>query len=249
MININMLKRNTLLFLLFAVILTSCGKETEEVDTSTFGYDFLPIQVGKSYVYQSDSIIFDDNGARIDTFHGFIREDIEETFVDDAGITNYKLFRYFKRDASDQWTRTNTWTTYLDDNKAIRTEENIRFIKLVFPIKKGLKWDGNIFVDQDIKIDVVGEAIEMYKNWDYKMETIDEEYDFNGSIIPTIRVNLVDESSIIDRRKVTEYYAKGIGLVKKEMIILDSDGSQPAAPWEEKAQKGFIHTLTLISVN
>jgi len=239
------------LFSTLAVIalIISCSKETEPVDESTFGYDFFPITKGKSWIYASDSILYDNGGSKVDTFSSFIKEEVGDSFVDETGITVYKLNRYFKRNPTDVWSRTNTWTTYTDKTRAIRTEENLKFIKLVFPLKKGLRWDGNVFLDEDIKIDVAGESIEAYKNWKHRMEEIDEDFSFNGSNVKSVRVNLVDDASIIDRRKVTEYYGKGIGLLKKEMIILDSDGSRPNDPWEKKAQKGFIHTLELIEVN
>ncbi len=239
------------LFSTLAVItlIISCSKETEPVDENTFGYDFFPITKGKSWIYASDSIIYDNGGSKVDTFSSFIKEEVGDSFVDETGITVYKLNRYFKRNPTDVWSRTNTWTTYTDKTRAIRTEENLKFIKLVFPLKKGLRWAGNVFLDEDIKIDVAGESIEAYKNWKHRMEEIDEDFSFNGSNVKSVRVNLVDDASIIDRRKVTEYYGKGIGLLKKEMIILDSDGSRPNDPWEKKAQKGFIHTLELIEVN
>jgi len=238
----------TLFSTLAVVVILSCSKETQPVDESTFGYDFFPITKGKSWIYASDSIIYDNGGTKIDTFSSFIKEEVGDSFVDETGITVYKLNRFFKRNANDIWSRTNTWTTYTDKTRAIRTEENLKFIKLVFPLKKGLRWDGNVFLDEDIKIDVAGESIEAYKNWKHKIEEIDENFNFNGTDVKSVRVNLVDDASIIDRRKVTEYYGQGIGLLKKEMIILDSDGSRPNDPWEKKAQKGFIHTLTLIEV-
>lgn len=227
----------------------SCTKETEPVDESTFGYDFFPVTKGKSWIYASDSIIYDNGGTKIDTFVSFIKEEIGDSFIDEAGNTVYKLNRYFRRNPTDSWSRTNTWTTYTDKTRAFRTEENLKFVKLVFPLKKGLRWDGNVFLDEDIKIDIAGESIEAYKNWKHKIEEVNENFSFKGTDIVAVKVNLVDDSSIIDRRKVTEYYGKGIGLLKKEMVILDSDGSRPNDPWEKKAQKGFIHTLTLIEVN
>lgn len=238
----------TLFSTLAVVVILCCSKETQPVDESTFGYDFFPITKGKSWIYASDSIIYDNGGTKIDTFSSFIREEVGDSFVDETGITVYKLNRFFKRNPNDVWSRTNTWTTYTDKTRAIRTEENLKFIKLVFPLKKGLRWDGNVFLDEDIKIDVAGESIEAYKNWKHNIEEIDENFNFNGTDVKSVRVNLVDDASIIDRRKVTEYYGQGIGLLKKEMIILDSDGSRPNDPWEKKAQKGFIHTLTLIEV-
>jgi hypothetical protein len=235
---------------IFAIMVgISCTKETEPVDESTFGYDFFPVTKGKFWIYASDSIIFDNGGTKIDTFVSFIKEEIGDSFLDETGNTVYKLNRYFRRNSTDVWSRTNTWTTYTDRTRAIRTEENLKFVKLVFPLKKGLRWDGNVFLDEDIMIDVAGESIEAYKNWKYKIEEINETFSFKGTNVVAVKVNLVDDASIIDRRKVTEYYGKDIGLLKKEMIILDSDGSKPNDPWEKKAQKGFIHTLTLIEVN
>ncbi|MBK9735720.1 MAG: hypothetical protein IPO92_12440 [Saprospiraceae bacterium] len=239
------LKILSIFFLFFA----ACSTETTVLDESTFGYDFFPVNKGKSWIYSSDSIIYDNSGTKIDTFRSFIREEIGESFKDDEGNTVYKVLRSFKRKSTDNWSRLNTWTTSIDKTRAIRTEENLKFVKLVFPVKKGLRWNGNIFLDVDQKIDVVGETIEPYKNWKHRMEEIDEIYNFNGQNIPAIHINLVDQTSIIDRRKATEYYGKGIGLLKRELIILDSDGTRPNDPWEEKAQKGFIHILTLIEVN
>lgn len=63
---------------------------------------------------------------------------------------------------------------------------------------------------------MAGESIEAYKNWKHKMEEIDENFNFNGTDVKSVRVNLVDDASIIDRRKVTEYYGKGIGLLKRK---------------------------------
>jgi hypothetical protein len=232
--------------LVFGVFLNSCTSETEELDESTFGYDYFPLSAGKSWVYQSDSIVYSSVGSVRDTFKSFIKEEVGEAFVDLTGQKVYKIDRFFKRNESDSWSRLNTWTSSVDKTNAIRTEENIRFIKLVFPVKEGLRFDGNIFVDQDLKIEVGGEMVEAYKNWEHRITSLDTPIKYKGQDINALEVNLVDETSIIDRRKVIEYYAKEIGLVFKEMIILDSDGSKPNDPWETKAKKGFIHRLTLI---
>ncbi|MBC7885626.1 MAG: hypothetical protein H7X99_09135 [Saprospiraceae bacterium] len=237
------------LFIILSFFLLSCEDETEIIDESAFGYDFFPVAQGKSWIYASDSVIYDNEGTQIDTFRSFLREEMGESFVDEEGNTVYKLMRYFRRNESDPWSRINTWTLFSNKTNAIRTEENLKFVKLVFPVRKGLRWNGNIFVDENIKIDVAGEMIEMYKNWKHRMEEIDVDFMYKDTTVKAIRVNLVDETSIIDRRKVTEYYGKNLGLLKKEMIILDSDGSRPNDPWEVKAKKGFIHTLTLIETN
>ena len=44
-----------------------------------------------------------------------------------------------------------------------------------------------------------------------------------------------------------EKYAKDIGLIYKEMWILDTQKSESAAPWEVKAEEGFILKKSLVS--
>lgn len=235
--------------LFISLLFISCNNETEEIDLSSFGYDYFPVSSGKKYTYQSDSIIYLSGGLRKDTLRSFILEEIGESLKDASGVQQFKVYRSFKRKITDNWQRINTWTVSMDETSAIRNEENLNFIKLVFPIKKGLRWNGNLFLDTEIKIEVGGENLQPYKNWKHRIEEIEVDYTFKNQKFKSIKVNLVSDSSIIDFRKVTEFYGKGIGLLRKEMTILDSDGNKPTEVWVKKAQKGFIHTLTLIDVN
>ncbi len=245
------MRKCILFFITFIPILfiISCQSETEMVDDSSYGYDYFPVEIGKSWLYTSDSIILYSGGTKRDTFRSFIREVLSDTFTDAAGNLTFKLDRYFKRNEADSWTSLNTWTTTINKSVAVRTEENIRQVKLVFPIKKGLRWNGNAFLNEELTVDVGGEPISLYKGWSSRMEEIDLIFDFKGQQIPSILVNLAKDNTILNFRDVTEYYGKGIGLLKREMIVFDSDGSKPNDAWESKAQKGFKHTLTLIEVN
>lgn len=231
--------------------LISCESETEMLDESVYGYEYFPVGTGKTWIYASDSIVYSGVGTRRDTLSSFLKEEIGEKFTDLAGNETYKINRYFKRNDTDPWSKLNTWTVSLEKTRAIRTEENLKFVKLVFPVKKGLRFNGNVFVDENIRVEVGGEMVEAYKNWNHRIESDQELFLYQNDSVKTLRINLVDNATkdLIDRRKVTEYYGKGIGLLKKEMMILDSDGSRPNDPWELKAQKGFIHTLTLIDHN
>ena len=243
-----MIKFNVFALIAVAVCLSflSCNSETETIDTATFGYGYFPLKKGNVWVYASDSIIFTNGGARKDTFHALIMEEIGDPFLDLSGDTIYKLNRFFKRNEADPWQRINTWTIQKNKSNAISTDENIKFVKMVFPVKEGLRFDGNVYVNEDLKVEVGGEMLEPYDSWNHQIKSLATDITYKDKTVKSLHVNLVDETSIIDRRKADEYYADGIGLVKKEITILDSDGSKPNDPWETKAKKGFIHTLTLI---
>ena len=64
------------LSVLALLLLFSCTQNTEEADTSMFGYEYFPLQTGKTWIYQSDSIIYSRGGTQIDTFRSLIREEI-----------------------------------------------------------------------------------------------------------------------------------------------------------------------------
>lgn len=81
---------------------------------------------------------------------------------------------------TDAWQSLNTWTVQIDQNRAIRTEENLKFIKLIFPFSKGMRWDGNAFIDTDIRVQAGDENIQPYKNWKYRIENTEAEITFKG---------------------------------------------------------------------
>lgn len=230
----------------FINIFQSCTDLKEDIDQESFGFDYFPIATGKTWTYMSDSVIIRSSGLRRDSLRSFIREEIGERFKDAEGKDVYKIFRSYRKKETDPWQNINTWTVQIDQNRAIRTEENLKFIKLVFPFSKGLRWDGNAFLDTDIKVQAGDETIQPYKNWKHRIEDIEAEITYKGQKTKALKINLVADTSIIDLRNVAEYYVKGIGMTRKEMTIFDTDNSQPTAPWSVKAKKGFTHTLTLI---
>jgi hypothetical protein len=228
--------------------LVSCEREVIPVDESAFGYEYFPLDSGTRYIYQSDSIIYLAIEKRWDTLQSQIMEVVGDTFTDIEGRKVYRIDRFFRRDQSQDWHQVNTWTAYRDGNTAVRTEENLTFIKLVFPVRKLLRWQGNALLDVRTRIEVGGSIIEPYEDWKHRIEEVGEPYAFNGQDVPALQVNLVDYTDILSKREVFEWYGKGIGLLKREAVIVDLDGNKPSDPWEQKVQSGFIHKLTLLDV-
>lgn len=238
------------LFIMFFIILmigiSACTSEKEEVDESELGYEYYPLQIGREWTYQSDSIVFTKSGTHTDTISAFIKEIITDTLRDLEGNLVHKIDRYIKRTVNEEWNRINSWFVAKDKSKVLRTEENIPLIKLVFPLKSGLRFQSNTFFNEDIKSEVGGEFISVYSGWRPKVESLNADIVYNNSLLSGLKINVVNLETIIDLRKVEEYYVKGIGLVRQEMTILDTDGNNPNNDWNVKTKKGFKHTLQLI---
>jgi len=235
------------------IALSSCNentvKETIEVDQ---GYEYFPLEVGKYITYQVDSVIYDvgNNVTLIDTIRTYIKEEITDTLVDNTGETVYRIQRYERSNVNDNWRVKDIWTSARTRAQAEKVEENLRFIKMVFPVTEGIEWNGNIFIDESTIIPIAGESIEVFKNWLYKIESMDQSEtigDFTFDRVTT--VSQADSENLIELRFSIEKYAEDIGLVYREMRILDSQIIDESIPWEVKAQKGYILTQQVIDHN
>ena len=241
-----------LFFLVGIFFITSCDNETGSVDEEALGYAYAPMQIGKYWIYKSDSIVYKLNGTVRDSLSGYIKEEITDTFVGADDEKAYRIERFFKRNLNDSWGVPRIWTATKNNLNFIRTEENLKFVKLVFPPDLNTFWDGNVFIDPAIKYYIAGDSIPPYKGfWDYKVDSIGLNYtNQNISSDDVIKIIQVDDEDFLEKRYSEEQYARDIGMVYKKMIILDTQ-CDPCigTTFEEYAETGFILELSLIESN
>lgn len=248
--------KNHLFFLAFgllASLLLAACKQTPDDYSIEQGLEYFPLEVGKFIEYQVDSTIFDPTGDTAVFFSTtFVKEEIIDTLSDNNGNTLYKI-EHFERAADTlPWTIRKVLTESIQGNQAIRTEDNLRFIKLVFPVKKSKSWDGNIHFNSGLIVTVAGETLEMFKGWSYRVNTVNEPASIGTfQFDETTTVREADTENLIELRRSTATYAKGVGLVYREVWILDTQCIDDCIgkPWEEKAEKGFILKQTILKHN
>lgn len=224
-------------------------------------YDYFPLQIGKYRAYQVDSIVYDfepGGGGVLDTSRIFVKEVVADTLRDNQGNLLFAIERYERAHESEPWVYKSTGTASRNKYQAIQTEDNWRFLKLVFPMDRRSEWDGNIWIDVNREIEIAGERIRPFINWSYEVDSIDVQAVVGTFVLDsTLMVTEADDVNIIERRFSRVRYAKHIGLVWREQWILDSQYCNqvpiPAdcetRPWEIKAEKGFILRQTIISYN
>ncbi len=232
--------------LFFSVI--SCGEnEIETPDETIFGYEYFPLALGYEWIYSVDSVLIIQGGDNNIISSSFIKEELIEVIEDSEFKKEYKLQRSYRKDSLSQWQIKNIWITQRDDGRAIRSEGNISFVKLVFPAVDGTKWDGHIFFDDEKEFPVAAENLTVYRGWEYKINNIGAKT-IGGTLYPEVLdVSHIDEVTFISKRFSTESYAKGIGLVERKMEIFDTQDGNESLPWIERAEKGFQLTQTLVS--
>ncbi len=255
----NFLSRFIVVLLVVAV--QNCAEPAIEEVSLDFGYDYYPLEVGKFRIYELDSIIYDPRvgGTAIDSSTTLVREVIADSFTDNTGQTVFRVERSERTSEQAPWVVTSTVVLARDDGRAFWTEDNLRFIKMVFPLERGKQWDGHLFFDPLLTIPVAGESIQMFKDWNYKVLELGQTVTLGGQSFPDVAtIELANSENLIENRQGTEQYAKGIGLIYRELAILDTQcevccendfAACGALPWAQKAEKGFRLQQRLIDYN
>lgn len=243
-----LIKMKNLLFLLgLAICIFACSEESIPAETTDDQSELYPLAIDRTWIYEYDSIVYNLQLGTTDSLHGFIREEISDSFELTDGSLNYVIDRYFRRSQDVPWSYTDTYSASIIGNKATRNEENLRFVKLLLPPSEGQEWDGNQFFDESVIVNVNGESLEVYKNWSSKILDLNKTVTINGiDYSNAVEVLLVDTENGIEKRYAKEIYAKGFGLIHKEMIIIDSQDIASGLPIIERPEKGFILEQRLI---
>lgn len=237
-------------------LLISCTEATEELDLN-FGYEFYPLEVGRSWEYEVDSIVLSRQGTEVNTVRLFYREAIIEARPGNAGDTLFIVEHYERYSDTAAWEFKKVLSLARSANHAYRTEDNLRFLKLIFPIREGDRWDGHQFFDPTVRLEVGGELMPIFENWG--------EYQYTSALDNEITIAQAEfNDSIRQYRKAQERYEAGKGLVYRRVEVFDTDCERccnkdtgnplcAQSPWfintnsnAYKAEKGFILEQRLI---
>lgn len=229
-----------MIFAALATLFTFCSKKKVADATSILGLEYYPTQIGKYVVYDIDSTVYDEL-TQTSVLHKYrIKEKFTENFTDNEGKPAIRIERYIKKFNpvksydSIPYTIKEVWMANADNKKIQVVENNFRYTKLIFPIKENASWNGNAS-------NTLGELNYLYTYID-KTET------FNGnSFANTLLVTQRNDKTLISQQFYIEKYAKGAGLVYREIIDIYSNNVVAGVPIEQRIEKGVIYKQTLVS--
>ncbi|MEO8150917.1 MAG: hypothetical protein ABI723_25005 [Bacteroidia bacterium] len=207
---------NILLVAFFCLAIFSCKKENN-TEAPNLGYTYFPVDVGHYIIYDVDSAQKSD-WDHLETHSQYqIKEVIESVFTDNQGRPTLRIERYRKDSLFyPDWTIYNVWSANLTATTAERFENNIRYIKLIFPIQNGKTWNGN--------------SMNTDEGEDYQYTGSHEHMTINNLTFDSVSTVLqVDDlSNFVTPKYKEEKYAAGVGLIyRKKMEFhtqLDSVG-------------------------
>ena len=228
----------------------SCKKDKDPVPD--LGYNYFPNKVGTYVIYDVDSIYYDDFNNKKDTFKFQLKHKIESIFTDNQGRPTQRIERSVKKYnatipySAMNWILKDVWSANVSSTSAEQVEENVRFVKLAFPVKETQKWNGN--------------AQNTLPVWNYSYTFFDLTRTYANRVFDSVlEVNQYDDKNIVltQRQLYVERYARNIGLIYKRVIEVQSQPDPLFTPFQlqaffgkpilQRVTSGFQYTYTINS--
>jgi hypothetical protein len=210
--------------LLALVFITGCSKQTEDLYVEGDIHDYMPMEVGKYLIYQLDSTALLPFGTGFEIRSFQMKDTVEAEITDNLNRPSFRVVRYLRaEDGTGDWEPVSTYMVTPLSKSIQVVEDNLRFVKLMAPLREGFSWKGNSYIDTYSP----GSLLTYLDNWDYYYENLNFPYSLPGfTADSTITIQQRDEQigdpgdkmHYNEKNYSVEVYAKGIGLVFKEFI-------------------------------
>lgn len=220
------------IFLIAVLYLFSCDtRETEPTDI-VLEMEYFPLRKGVYQVYQVKEISYNLISGN-QTKNYFLKEIVADSFFNGANNYTFIINRYKKDNLQENWKIDSAWSSRIQGNQIIKVENNVPYVKLVFPVSSGKTWNGNAY-------NIKGEEI-------YKMDSVGKPKTINNLPFDNtlVQYQKKDSSSISQDYRV-EVYAKGVGMIHKKSIITTNHQENGSLVFPIKIDMGLDLTQTII---
>jgi hypothetical protein len=224
-----MINRFAAILLSVIVIVASACSDDDSPATEpiALGLDYFPTDSGLIRTYLVDSSYWNDFTGTTGTVSYLIREVQAGFFTDLQGRQAVRLERY-RLDTLGNWTIDRVWSAVRTNQRAEVTEENNRFVKLIFPPDTESEWNGNAY-------NILGEE-------PYQYTRLGADTAAGQTFQKTAEVIQGDGiGNLIELRYGIEKYASNTGRIFRKRV--DLEFSLP----NRDTLAGFIYTERLIS--
>ena len=235
--------RKYLLYLAYSVMFAavSCKKNDSLIVVNNDAIKYYPLGNGKVWIYRLDSTTTPPFGTSLVVRSYHLKDSMGTSFLDNAGRESWPVYRFIT-DTLEQnpWRSLSTYyVTPVEKNVEVVDDNNLRFIKLVTPVKEQFTWKGNSYIDTRS-----GYSLYQYLDgWDYTYTGVDSPYTtLAGVIDSTVTVFQRDETApegpfdpqfYQQRNYSIEVYARGVGLIYKNFLHWTWQPTPPPPRYED----------------
>lgn len=237
--------------IIIVLFFTSCKKENENFSPITVN-DYYPLQIGKYINYNLDSTLFVTFGTVRKVISYLAQDRVSDTIVDNLGRKSFRINRYLRTDASMPWVYNTTFLITNTRGSIEMVENNLRYIKLAFPLSQDFTWKGNAYINTTS----LDPDIRYLDDWDYTYDSVNVPLSLNGvAFDSTLKVMERDDFTgqdpsvpgtlYAEKNYSVEKYAKGVGLIYREFIHWVYQGKENGRGYYD----GYGITLTITGHN
>jgi hypothetical protein len=215
--------------------LLSC--ETSPELATDVGLDYFPLKVGAYQIYSIDETHINQTIEQKSIYE--LKLQVLDSSLNQEGGFSYTIQRQKRDNPGLPWKNIDAWTSRVAGRQAIVKEGNTSYVKIAFPTMNGLEWDGNSFND-------LGGDQSCGENKDrpcdtYSLESLGKEFVVADGMAFTETLTVVQNENmdlIVKQDVRKEVYAKGIGLIYKESVILEYCSTDDCKG-DQKVDKGL----------
>ncbi len=232
---------------LFSIIslVPSCKDKVEDYN-ALYEYEYYPLDSGRYIIYDVDSIKYSwqptvgsDYIQYRDTIRYQLKEYYAGTFYDSfQGNLKYRIEYYRRKSQDEPWQNDRVWYALKTSTSLQRQEDDLRFLKLVFPPREGYTWDGTSLIPKT-------GVYEFLTDWKFKYEDVGKPLTVNGKDFEkTLTVTHIStgESNLLEYQYSKEIFAKGVGIIYKDWDKIEKQ--LVSSSWENP-QKANGHRLRM----
>ena len=235
---------------LVILLFLGCQKSSTAFDEIDLGFSYFPLEEGRYWEYAVDSIFIRTNGMNRDTVRSYIRFEILKINEGPDRSLLCEVNWYTKTSFTGLYTLRGQQTWERNTRQLVRSEGNLKFIDLVFPVEVNRFWRATSLFDGEISVDIAGERFQPYLEWRSVITDKKENLTIgNQRFEDVVSVRLADEDLGLQYRYVVQSFAKDVGLISREMKVFDSQNLNFALPWDTRVQRGYAVKIELIDFN
>lgn len=246
------MKKNILPVLCLAIMVSiaffSCTKKKDDSYRENPSAGYYPLSLGKYVEYEVDSILWDDFQCVKSLHHYQTRYTVGDTFRDGENRLTYRIDILIRKRDTLSWNAHRVIFATPTDTRLELVEGNLRYIKLVYPIRDSITWKGNSLIpalDQDYRY---------LQDWTYRYSGFTGQFNDGYTYFDnTVTVSHIDEQqndpetmpdSYSYKTFSKEVYGFNVGLVYREMTHWIYDPSQ-----NNRCRKGYSVIMRAVGHN
>ncbi len=222
---------------LFGLVLAAvgCREKNAESIPKNFGESYYPLRVGARISYSVRQELYEASNPnpsipRIVTYQ--LREEVLDKSKGENGEDLFRVARYMRPSGLDNWQLDSMWTVKKTDSYVVKTEHNVPYMKLSFPLKEGKSWNGNAYNDRQSR--------------PYRLLTLNKPFVVNGTNFPNSAMVLHQaDSNLLFKEVGYEVFADSIGLIYKKHEYLRYCDRDPCIGSKEIISGSVVSELSV----